>query len=210
MKRLLLVVGSLFATTAFSQDFNAAPPNAPGQSPAFEGQTRAPVLPDTALRQQVMIEGLEHPWGMAQLPDGSWLVTERTGNLRHVGADGRLSAPIGGLPAIDTRRQGGLLDVTIADDFNQTRRLWISFAEPREGGRTATAVATGTLSADGAMLENATVIWQQQPAWDSAMHYGSRLVFDGAVLRKSAAGRASPFPGQTYPTTFVTGIPRAV
>lgn len=179
MKRLLLVVGSLFATTAFSQDFNAAPPNAPGQSPAFEGQTRAPVLPDTALRQQVMIEGLEYPWGMAQLPDGSWLVTERTGNLRHVGADGRLSAPIGGLPAIDTRRQGGLLDVTIADDFNQTRRLWISFAEPREGGRTATAVATGTLSADGAMLENATVIWQQQPAWDSAMHYGSRLVFDG-------------------------------
>ena len=179
MKRLILVAGSLLATAAFAQDFNAAPPNAPGQTPAFQGQTRAPVLPDLALQQQVIAEGLEHPWGMAQLPDGGWLVTERAGRLRHVGADGRLSDPIGGLPAIDTRRQGGLLDVAVADDFAQTRRIWISFAEPRQGGKTATAVATGRLSADGTTLEGTTVIWQQQPAWDSTLHYGSRLVFDG-------------------------------
>ena len=134
---------SLLATGALAQDFNAAPPNAPDQQPAFENQTRAPVLEgDVALNQTVIADGLDHPWGLAELPDGTWLVTERAGNLRLVGADGTLSDPIGGLPEIDTRDQGGLLDVTVADDFADTRRVWISFAQPREGGKTATAVAT--------------------------------------------------------------------
>ncbi|MGN7868125.1 PQQ-dependent sugar dehydrogenase [Paracoccus sp. 22332] len=178
--RLTAAAAALIAGTASAQDFNAAPPNAPDQQPAFEGQTRAPVLADdVALDQTVIADGLDHPWGLAELPDGSWLLTERAGNLRLVGADGALSDPIGGLPDIDTRDQGGLLDVAVADDFAQTRRVWISFAQPREGGKTATAVATGTLSADGATLEDTKVIWQQQPAWDSTKHYGSVLVFDG-------------------------------
>ncbi|MDB6182847.1 PQQ-dependent sugar dehydrogenase [Paracoccus fistulariae] len=176
---LIAPVAMLAAGTLWAQDFNDAPPNAPGQSPAFEGQTRAPVLPDTPLRQQVVVDGLENPWAMAELPDGGWLVTEKPGRLRHVGADGALSDPIGGLPELDTRRQGGLLDVAVADDFAQTRRVWISFAQPREGGKTSTSVATGVLSADGTTLQDTRVIWQQNPAWDSAMHYGSVLVFDG-------------------------------
>ncbi|WEF24987.1 PQQ-dependent sugar dehydrogenase [Paracoccus sp. S3-43] len=176
----LTAAAALIAGTASAQDFNAAAPNAPDQQPAFQGQTRAPVLADdVALNQTVIAEGLDHPWGLAELPDGSWLLTERAGNLRLVGADGALSDPIGGLPQVDTRDQGGLLDVAVADDFPQTRRVWISFAQPREGGKTATAVATGTLSADGGTLEDTKVIWQQQPAWDSTLHYGSVLVFDG-------------------------------
>lgn len=173
-------VAGLIAGAAAAQDFNSAPPNAEGQTPAFAGQTRAPVLPDQQLTRQVLVEGLEHPWGMAQLPDGTWLVTERPGRLRLVGADGALSRPISGVPDVDNRDQGGLLDVAIADDFAQTRRVWVSFAEPRDGGKTGTAVATGTLSADGRALEGVQVIWQQTPAWSSTMHYGSRLVFDGA------------------------------
>ena len=180
LSRLSIVAATgLMASTTVAQDFNAAPPNGQGQTPAFEGQTRAPVLPDTALTTTPVAEGLEHPWGMAELPDGSWLVTERPGRMRLVGADGALSGPIGGLPEVDARGQGGLLDVAVADDFAQTRQLWWSFAEPREGGKNATAVATGTLSADGGTVEGARVIWQQQPAWDSQQHYGSRLVFDG-------------------------------
>lgn len=169
----------VFAGAALAQDFNDAPPNAQGQSPAFENQTRAPVLPDMALQQQVIAEGLEHPWGMAQLPDGSWLVTERPGRLRLIGTDGSVSDPIAGLPEVDNRDQGGLLDVAVAGDFSATRQIWLSFSQPREGGRTATAVATGSLSADGSAIEDAEVIWQQEPAWDSTKHYGSRLVFDG-------------------------------
>ena len=182
INRIFPVTGIAFLATvgtAWAQDFNAAPPNAQGQTPAFDQQTRAPVLPDVALKQQVIASGLEHPWGMAELPDGSWLVTERPGRLRLISADGELSAPVEGLPKIDNRDQGGLLDVAISGDFAETRQIWWSFAQPRDGGKTATAVATGTLSADGAQIDEARVIWQQTPAWDSTKHYGSRLVFDG-------------------------------
>lgn len=178
-RRSLTIFAATLATGAAAQDFNAAPPHGQGQTPAFQGQTRAPVLPDRPLTATPVVEGLEHPWGMAELPDGSWLVTERPGRMRLVGADGGLSDPISGLPDVDARKQGGLLDVAVADDFAQTRQVWWSFAEPRGGGKNATAVATGTLSADGRAIEDARVIWQQQPAWDSQLHFGSRLVFDG-------------------------------
>lgn len=178
--RLTAFATGIFAAGALSaQDFNDAPPNGQGHTPAFEGQTRAPVLPDTTLTQEVVVDGLENPWAMAELPDGTWLVTEKPGRLRLVGADGALSEPITGLPELDTRKQGGLLDVAVADDFADTRRVWLSFAQPRDEGKTSTAVATGTLSQDGTTLEGTKVIWQQNPAWDSTMHYGSVLVFDG-------------------------------
>ncbi|MFV0386579.1 PQQ-dependent sugar dehydrogenase, partial [Paracoccus sp. (in: a-proteobacteria)] len=173
------LIAVLFAASAHAQDFNAAAPNAPGQKPAFAGQTRAPVLPDMALNRQVVTEGLRHPWGMAELPDGGWLVTERPGRLRLIAPNGAMSPAIAGLPDVDSRGQGGLLDVAVAGNFAETRRVWISFAQPRGGGRNATAVATGVLAADGSRLDDLRVIWQQQPAWNSTNHFGSRLVFDG-------------------------------
>ena len=100
------------AGAAQAQDFNDRAPNAPDQRPAVEGQTRAPVLDaNVRLNSQVVADGLEHPWGMAQLPDGRWLVTERPGRLRLINANGKVSEPIAGLPAVDARGQGGLLDV---------------------------------------------------------------------------------------------------
>ena len=202
---------SLLATGALAQDFNAAPPNAPDQQPAFENQTRAPVLAgDVALNQTVIADGLDHPWGLAELPDGSWLVTERAGNLRLVGADGTLSDPIGGLPELDTRDQGGLLDVTVADDFADTRRIWISFAQPREGGKTATAVATGTLSADNSTLEGTEVIWQQQPAWDSTKHYGSVLIHDGQGGLFVTTGERSVPDARVYSQNVTTTLGKVV
>ncbi|TRW99629.1 PQQ-dependent sugar dehydrogenase [Paracoccus sp. M683] len=181
----------LLAGPVLAQDFNAAAPNAPGQQPAFPGQTRAPVLADAVpLARSVMAEGLEHPWGMAELPDGSWLLTERPGRMRLLYVDGYLSDPISGLPDLDNRGQGGLLDVIVADDFAETRRLWWSFSEARPMWRsivqnlrraraTRTAVATGILSADGTAIEDAQVIFRQDPAWHTLGHYGSRLVLDG-------------------------------
>ncbi len=167
------------AGTAQAQDFNARAPNAPDQRPTFGGQTRAPILDaNVRLRSQVVADGLSHPWGMAQLPDGRWLVTERPGRLRLITADGKVSEPIAGLPAVDARGQGGLLDVVVRDDFAQTRRLWWSYAEPREGGANATAVATGVLSRDDRQLMDVRVIFRQNPAWNSTAHFGSRLVFD--------------------------------
>lgn len=179
------ILAALFAltTAASAQDFNAPAPNAPGQVPAFAGQTRAPVLPADPLRTEV-IARLDSPWGMAQLPGGGWIVTEKAGRIRIVAPDGTVSAPVSGVPPVDARRQGGLLDIALRADFDQTRRLWWSYAEPRDGGRNGTAVATGVLSPDGSALTGVRVIFRQDPAWASTAHYGSRLVFapDGALF----------------------------
>ena len=169
----------LMAGAALAQDFNAAPPNAPDQQPAFEGQTRAPVIADTvALKTETVVDGLSHPWALALLPDGAWLVTERPGRLRMVGADGTLSEPIEGLPEIDAKGQGGLLDVMVGPDFASDRRLWISYAAPAEGGN-QTAVATAKLSADGRSLEEVKELFRQTPVYDGDKHFGSRLLLDG-------------------------------
>lgn len=206
MKRLTVFAAtSLFAGCALAQDFNDRAPNAPDQVPAFENQTRAPGLRTARLRQDVVVQGLEHPWGMAQLPDGSWLVTERPGRLRLVSAEGALSEPIPGLPQADTYDQGGLLDVAIADDFDQTRRIWVSFSDRNADDLTATAVATGILSADAGQVEDVQVIWRQTP-WPSTLHYGSRLVFDGQgglfVTTGERGGTDAPRFAQDLSTTL--------
>ena len=174
-----LAAAALPQGAARAADFNADPPNATGQRPAFPGQTRAPVLRDSLVpRHRVVAQGLEYPWGMAQLPEGGWLVTERPRRLRLVGADGRVSPPIAGLPEVDFRGQGGLLDVAVRADFASTRRVWWSYAEPRGQGMNGTSVASGRLSADATRLEDVRVIFRQQPGWRSTLHFGSRLVFD--------------------------------
>ena len=106
------------------------PPNAPDQQPAFDGQTRAPgVVTEAELSHTVVAEGLVHPWGLALLPDGNWLVTERSGRMRIVTADGQLGAPIQGLPPVVARGQGGLLDVLegATAGFAVLRELGVQF-----------------------------------------------------------------------------------
>lgn len=173
-----LILTCLFAGCAAAQGFNDRPPNASGQEPAFENQTRAPQLARQIVLHSTVVEGLEHPWGMAQLSDGSWLVTERPGRLRLVGTNGTLSDPIAGLPKVDAADQGGLLDVIVGPDFAQTRRIWVSFAGRNDEDLTFTAVATGTLSSDATQIDDMRVIWRQTP-YPSTIHYGSRLVLDG-------------------------------
>ncbi|HYR71591.1 MAG TPA: PQQ-dependent sugar dehydrogenase [Candidatus Acidoferrum sp.] len=126
--------------------------------------------------------GLEHPWGVEFLPDGRFLVTERPGRLRVVNRDGRLSAPLTGVPEVYARGQGGLLDVALSPGFAQDRLIYLSFAERGSGGA-GTAVARGRLGERG--LEDTQVIWRQQPKVDGSYnHWGSRLVFrpDGTLF----------------------------
>ncbi len=126
-------------------------------------------------------EGLEHPWGMAFLPDGRMLVTERAGRLRLVGQDGALSEPLAGVPEVYEVGQGGLLDVALDPDFATNQIIYFSFAEPGDEGG-GTAVARAVLAGD--RLEQAKVIFRQQPKLDSGHHFGSRLVFlrDGTLI----------------------------
>lgn len=130
------------------------------------------------VKLETIAQGLDHPWSLAFLPDGWMLVTERPGRLRVLGADGRLSEPVAALPEVAAVEQGGLLDIALHPRFPETRLVFISFAEPREGGN-GTSVMRGRLSDDLSRLENVKIIFRQQPAANSGHHFGSRLVFDG-------------------------------
>lgn len=139
------------------------------------------------VRVTTVISGLEHPWGLAFLPDGRMLVTERPGRLRIVTTDGTLSKPISGVPRVQARGQGGLLDVALHPEFNENGLVYLSFSEPGSGGA-GTSVARGRL--DGETLRDVQVIFRQSPKVDTGFHYGSRLVFDrGGKLFVSTGDR---------------------
>jgi glucose/arabinose dehydrogenase len=133
------------------------------------------------LRVKTVAAGLEHPWGLAFLPEGRMLVTERPGRMRIIETHGAVSAPLQGVPQVAAVGQGGLLDVVLAPDFSQTRRIYFSFAEPREGGN-GTSVARAKLG--NAELTEVEVIFRQVPTVESTGHFGSRLVFarDGSLF----------------------------
>jgi glucose/arabinose dehydrogenase len=118
--------------------------------------------------------GLEHPWGLAFLPDGRMLVTERPGRLRIVLADGTLSEPLSGVPEVFAEGQGGLLDVALDPDFENNGLVYLSFSEPGEGGA-GSAVARGRLAETG--LERTEVIFRQVSKVSGGNHFGSRLAF---------------------------------
>jgi len=164
-----------FATVALALAFATI-----GCSAARESAAVA-TTQDGKIRLVTVAEGLEHPWGMAFLPDGRALVTERPGRLRIVSMDGRMSAPLEGVPAVAVVGQGGLLDVALDPDFATNRLVYLSYAEPREGGN-GTAVARGSFGEHG--LEALQVIFRQQPTVNSGHHFGSRLVFarDGRLF----------------------------
>jgi len=147
-------------------------------APAFAEQTDAPRARPTSVRVETFAAGLENPWGIAALPDGSFLVTEQPGRLRMVSAEGAVSSPLAGVPAVAARGQGGLLDVAVPPDFATTREVWLSYAKPVAGG-SVTAVARAVLSADGAALARLEDVFLQSPAVESDGHFGSRIVFDG-------------------------------
>jgi aldose sugar dehydrogenase len=126
--------------------------------------------------------GLANPWGLAFLPGGSMLVTEKAGTLRIVSATGVKSSPISGVPAVDNAGQGGLLDVVLDPAYASNKRVYFTFAEKdaTNSALNGTAVARAELDAAGLKLNNVTVIYQQSPKVQSTGHYGSRLVFDSA------------------------------
>lgn len=147
-------------------------------------QSQAPVrFAGETVRVVPFAKGLDHPWGMAFLPDGRLLVTERPGRLRVVDPSGALSAPIQGVPEVLARGQGGLLDVALDPDFAANRLVYLSYAEPRDGGN-ATAVARARLDPAARRLEDLQVIFRQEPPYSGSQHFGSRLVFarDGTLF----------------------------
>src|SRR5215207_10912015 len=132
---LLVTTAALAAALsqpAFAQIADPRPANNPEQKPAFAGQTDAPEQKlGVAFDVVTVVEGLQNPWSLAFLPGGKMLITERPGNLRVLGTDGKLSSPVAGLPPVLARGQGGLLDVVLDPAFAKNNLIYWSFSEPR-------------------------------------------------------------------------------
>jgi glucose/arabinose dehydrogenase len=146
------------------------------------------------VRVEIIAGGLEHPWGLAFLPDGRMLVTERPGRLRVLARDGTVSPPVTGVPKVYDSGQGGLLDVQLSPAFATDRLVYLSFAEPGAGGA-STAVARGRLNGAATALEKVEVIFSQQPKVPVGRHFGSRLGFarDGRLFVTTGdRGKESP------------------
>src|SRR4030095_12996815 len=120
-------------------------------STAVAGCLGFSLIPTAGQAQEVRAEpvarGLEHPWAVAFLPEGRFLVTERPGRIRVVEADGKLGASLAGVPAVATGGQGGLLDLALDSGFVANRILYFCFSEPGLGGNNSTALARAKLSA---------------------------------------------------------------
>jgi len=144
-------------------------------------QSPTPSAVDAPVNVVEVASGLDHPWGLAFLPDGSMLVTERSGQLLRIAADGKTRRAVGGVPGVRTGGQAGLLDVALSPTFDRDRLVYLSFSESGSGGA-GTAVARGTLN--DAALDNVQVIWRQTPKVGGGNHWGSRLVFarDGTLF----------------------------
>jgi glucose/arabinose dehydrogenase len=147
----------------------ACSPDQPPTAASFEGESHAyQVVP--------FVEGLEHPWGMAFLPDGDILVTERAGRLRVVRGGELDPTPVSGVPQVHAQGQGGLLDVALHPDFADNRLVYLSFAKPGPDGTATTAVVRGML--DGNDLVGVEEIFEADAFTGAGVHFGSRLVFD--------------------------------
>jgi glucose/arabinose dehydrogenase len=128
-------------------------------------------------RPEVVASGLENPWGVTFLPGGRFLVTEKAGRMRVVGADGQVGAPLAGVPPVTAAGQGGLLDVLADSDFEKNRTFYFCFSEPEAHSfANSTALARAQLSADGGRLENLRIIFSQRPKVASRAHFGCRIV----------------------------------
>jgi aldose sugar dehydrogenase len=126
------------------------------------------------IQVETVADGLQHPWGLAFLPDGRMLVTERPGRMRVVTPDGKVSAPVAGMPKVFARGQGGLLDVAVDRGFSRNRIIYFCYAEPSDSGA-RTTLARARL-ADEPYVENLRVIFRQEGPLSTGNHFGCRIV----------------------------------
>jgi glucose/arabinose dehydrogenase len=145
--------------------------------PAFPGQTRiGGVKTGFAYETSIITKDLNKPWGIVSLPDGRFLITEKAGDMKIVTSSGKESL-ISGIPPVNPLGQGGLLGLTLDPDFSNNRMIYWTFSDVTNEGN-LTAVAKGKLSSDESKIEEATIIYRATPAFNSELHYGSRILFD--------------------------------
>lgn len=178
--------------------------------PAFAGQTRVRgIKTSTAYEGKVISSDLKKPWGIAVLPDGRLLITEKGGTMRLATTTGTVSEPITGLPRVNSSGQGGLLGLTLDPQFSTNRMVYWSFSENTDGG-TLTSIAKGKLSADDKRIENATVIYRATPAYRGSLHYGGRILFDKSGNLVISTGERSDLETRAQSQSLNSGLGKII
>ncbi|MBF4516848.1 PQQ-dependent sugar dehydrogenase [Flavobacterium sp. ANB] len=226
MKKLhyiAILAGTLLAFTSCSND-DKNPDTDPGTvtnpvettapnttyAPAFTGQTRINGLQtNTAFEAKIITSALASPWGVKVLPDGRLLVTEKGGNFRIVKVTGEVSAPITGIPAVNSAGQGGLLGLCLDPDFATNRMIYWVFSEVT-AGKNQTSVAKGKLETNETVIEGATVIYRANPANASTLHYGGRILFDKTGNLIVSTGERSVLETRPLAQSVSTGLGKVV
>jgi aldose sugar dehydrogenase len=157
--RLILVPGALFVACGLA---TAADPTFPSSAGKLSVQTVA--------------SGLSHPWSLAFLPDGRMLVTERPGRMRIVTRAGQLSPPLGNVPSVYVQSQAGLMDVLLARDFEQTRTIFVCYAEQADGGGRIAVLRARLVEGETPRLDAVSVIFRQQGPVSRGLNIGCRMV----------------------------------
>jgi aldose sugar dehydrogenase len=137
--------------------------------------------PAQSITPVTLTKGLENPWGVAFLPEGKFIVTERPGRIRIIDSNGKLNAPLQGVPEVVAGGQGGMLDVITDSAFIQNRTIYFCYSEPASttepsNSANSTALAKAKLSADSSRLEEVKIIFRQMPRVQSSLHFGCRIV----------------------------------
>jgi aldose sugar dehydrogenase len=174
--------------------------------PAFEGQTKiGKVKTAASYKVEKIAENLGIPWAIIPLPDGRLLITEKTGYIEIVSAEGVLLKKITGFPKVNKGGQGGLLDVALDPAFATNKTIYWSFSE-NHGDSNLTAVAKGQLSEADSSIKNPVVIFRVTPALNSELHYGSRLLFDKDGNLFVSAGERSILEGRKQAQWLNSGL----
>ena len=195
MKRILFVATILFHATLFAQPVETLEPNS-NYKPAFAGQTRVNgVKTKTAYKVDQIASNLGNPWAVVPMPDGRLMVTDKFGFMQILGIDGQVQKKITGFPTVNSRGQGGLLDVAFDPDYKTNRTIYWTYSEDYGNG-SLMALAKGQISGDETTIVNSTVIFRATPDLRSNAHFGSRIVFDKDGNMYVSTGERSVLEGR--------------
>ena len=195
---------TLLLAAALTLPACAASDEAASAQTADEARTSGPDAPGASPFEATPVATLNEPWAMTFLPDGRLLVTEKGGTLRVVGQDGDVSGPVSGVPEVDYGGQGGLGDVVLSPDYEETGLVYLTFAEAGDGDTRGAAMARGRLDPDVLALTEVETLWRQMPKVTGRGHYGHRMAFspDGQYLFVTSGERQKFDPAQDLSTNL--------
>ncbi len=207
--KILLFLGIIIFIGACDRVKRKLNPDMPNTNykPAFEGQTKITQIKTiTPYKTDILNNKIGRPWAIIPFPGNRLLITDKSGFMQLLSADGVVLKKITGFPKVDDANQGGMLDVALDPDFEKNHMIYWSFSQPMGDSTNLTAVAKGILNENDTIIKDPVVIFQAKPALKSSFHFGSRLVFDKDGNLFVTAGERSILEGRKQAQWLNSGL----